>query len=152
MISVLMCTYNEKVIELKESIESILNQSYANFEFIIVNDGPDNVKGKNVLNYYAQKDKRIKIIENEINIGLAASLNKGLDFCNGEYLARMDADDISMPDRLEKEMEFLKKYSLDLVSCFEIRINETGDILEKGEQGQAYTILDAGKLLEKNNL
>ena len=75
-ISVLMSVYNESERELKESVDSILNQSYKNFEFIIVNDNPNNINLKLMLNRFASKDNRIKIIENEKNIGLAMSMNK----------------------------------------------------------------------------
>ena len=108
-ISVAMSVYNgEKY--LSESIESILNQSFGNFEFIIADDGSkDNTY--NILNRYANIDKRIKIIKNDKNIGLTKTLNIILEKSSGDYIARMDADDISRPLRFEKQINFFKKNS-----------------------------------------
>jgi glycosyltransferase involved in cell wall biosynthesis len=102
-ISVLMPVYNgEKY--LKEAIESILNQTFNDFEFLIINDGSTD-NSENIIKSY--NDQRIKLIQNEKNIGLINTLNKGFDLCCGEYIARMDSDDISTPDRLEKQLKFL---------------------------------------------
>jgi len=104
LVSVLMAVYNgEKYIH--QAIESILNQTYTNFEFLIVNDAStDNTK--KIIEKY--NDPRIKIIENNTNIKLAASLNKGLNLAMGEYIVRMDADDISRNDRIEKQVQFME--------------------------------------------
>lgn len=87
-----------------EAIDSILGQTYCNFEFIIINDASTD-KTKDILNSYS--DKRIRIINNNHNIGLTKSLNKGLLEANGEYIARMDADDIALPERFEMQHKFL---------------------------------------------
>jgi glycosyltransferase involved in cell wall biosynthesis len=88
------------------ALESILSQTYQNFEFIIIDD--KSTDGTSViLKRYAEKDKRIVLIKNSENIGLARSLNKGIDLAKGEYIARMDSDDISMPDRFEKQLKYL---------------------------------------------
>jgi len=101
-----MAVYNgEKY--LREAIESILDQTYTNFEFLIINDGSSDKTEEIILSY---NDKRIRYIKNEQNLKLIASLNKGLDLAKGKYIARMDADDISMPKRLEKQVEFLEKH------------------------------------------
>ena len=98
-----MSVYNgEKY--LGEAIESILNQTYGNFEFIIINDGSRD-KTQGIIDSY--NDKRIKRIKNEENIGLVRSLNIGLRLVKGEFVARMDADDISYPERFEKQVRFL---------------------------------------------
>ena len=93
---------------LRKAINSILNQSYENFEFIICDDGSidsifDNLKE------FAARDKRIKLLRNEHNKGLSYTLNKCLAHATGEYVARMDADDISLPTRLETQISFLEK-------------------------------------------
>ncbi|WP_017752682.1 glycosyltransferase family 2 protein [Clostridium tyrobutyricum] len=106
-ISVVMPVYNAEKY-LKESIESILNQTYKNFEFIIINDGSID-SSLNIINTYAKKDNRIIVISRE-NKGLVHSLNEGIKLAKGKYIARMDADDISMPDRLEKQVNYLDKY------------------------------------------
>ena len=111
-ISVIMSVYNENEEELKESIESILGQTYKKFEFIIIIDNPVEKWRIDYIKKY--KDERIKLIVNDENIGLPKSLNKGLEYATGEYIARMDADDISMPMRFEKQIEFLKKKGYDL--------------------------------------
>lgn len=105
MLSVLMPAYNsDKYIA--SAIESILNQTYRDFEFIIIDDGStDNTFS--ILSKY--NDKRIKIYRNKENIGLIDTLNLGLDLCKGEYIARMDADDISHQNRFEKQVEYLEK-------------------------------------------
>ena len=93
MISVIMSLFNEKKIWIEQAIESILNQTYSDFEFIIVIDNPDLSNDiKKYLLTTSKNDKRIKIIYNEKNIGLAKSLNKGIDISIGKYIARMDAD------------------------------------------------------------
>ena len=104
-VSVLMTAYNsEKYIA--EAIESILGQTFSNFEFIIINDGSTD-KTANIVEKYAKADKRIKFVNNKNNQGLIAVLNQGLDLCRGEYIARMDSDDIAICDRLKIQVEYL---------------------------------------------
>lgn len=127
-ISVIMSVYKETEKELKQSIDSILNQTIENFEFIIVIDYPlekwriDYIKG--------YSDDRIKIVINDENIGLPKSLNKALDLATGEYIARMDADDIAFPNRFEKQLEFLKETGYDMcganIKCF----NDENDLID----------------------
>jgi glycosyltransferase involved in cell wall biosynthesis len=91
---------------LEESIDSMLNQSFTDFELIIINDSSTD-RSKTIIQSY--DDKRIVYLENEQNLGLAASLNKGIEVATGKYIARMDGDDISLPERLEKQVRFLEK-------------------------------------------
>ena len=127
MISVIMSTFNESEEELLLSIQSILNQTYANFEFIIVNDNPENTQLKMMLEKFEQQDPRIRLVRNEKNIGLAVSLNKGIDIAQGEYIARMDADDISRPKRLERQYQFLEKHiQYAFAGCNADLIDENG--------------------------
>lgn len=104
LLSVIMSLYNTPEYQLRKSIESILAQTYKNFEFIIINDGTKD-EGVKVIESY--KDERIKIIHNEKNIGLEKSLNKGINYANSDYIVRMDTDDISYPNRFEKQLTFL---------------------------------------------
>jgi len=106
IVSVVMCVYNDEK-NVAKSIESILNQTFANFEFIIVNDGSTD-KTAEILNSYAQKDSRIKIFHKE-NSGTTASANFGISKARGKYIARLDSDDISYPHRLHTEVELLDK-------------------------------------------
>jgi glycosyltransferase involved in cell wall biosynthesis len=102
-VSVIMPVFNgEKY--LNEAIESILNQTYTNFEFIIINDGSTDTSEEIILSY---KDSRIVYIKNPENYKLIQTLNIGFSLAKGRYIARMDADDISHPDRLQKQVQFL---------------------------------------------
>jgi glycosyltransferase involved in cell wall biosynthesis len=103
-----MSVYNGAAF-LPESIESVLAQSFRDFEFIIVNDGStDNTC--EILEKFKQADSRIQIVNNDKNIGLSASLNKGLQLVRGRFVARMDADDICAECRFEKQTEFLEQH------------------------------------------
>jgi len=110
LVSILMSVYKEETGFLREAIESILNQTYKDFEFVIVGDTPlsDRERVFGVIREYALKDRRIKFFPNENNIGLTKSLNAGLSHCSGKYIARMDADDISVSTRLEKQVVFME--------------------------------------------
>ncbi|MCD6019421.1 MAG: hypothetical protein K0S53_2542 [Bacteroidetes bacterium] len=101
LVSVVMSVYNGENY-LREAIESVLNQSYSNFEFIIINDGSSD-KSLSIIQSY--NDARIILINNDGNKGLIYSLNKGLEIANGEYIARMDADDICLEKRLELQVD-----------------------------------------------
>ena len=105
LVSVLMCVYDTPVRYLKEATESILNQTYDNLEFIIVDDGSGLKETGDYLEAVSKADNRIKLIHNNNNIGLTKSLNIGLHFCKGNYIARMDADDISISERIEKQVQ-----------------------------------------------
>ncbi len=134
-ISVIMAVYNAED-TLSEAIDSILNQSYNNFEFIICDDASTDGSYK-ILEDYAKKDQRIILIQNEVNSRLSFSLNHCLKYATGEYVARMDADDISTPDRFQKEIDFLKNNpDIDLVGTAMERFNEEGaiDIVSKPEK------------------
>lgn len=104
-VSVIMAVYNgEKYVH--EAITSILNQSLRDLEFVIVNDCSTDGTPE-ILASMADKDGRIKIVNNESNLGLASSLNRAIEASSGEYLARMDDDDISLRNRLSKQVSFL---------------------------------------------
>ena len=103
-VSVLIPTYNTKEEWLKEAIESILNQSYQDFEIIILDDG-SKTSPEEIINSF--NDSRIQFHKNEINLGIGKTRNRLLELANGEYLAFQDSDDISLPTRLEKQVKFL---------------------------------------------
>lgn len=113
MISVVMSIYNGNPFYIMTAINSILNQTYSNFEFIIVNDGSDEYVEYLLADI---NDNRVHIIKNTNNLGLTKSLNRALEKSTCKYIARMDADDIAMPQRFEKQLEFLEKNS-DYVMC-----------------------------------
>lgn len=105
-VSILMPVYNTSEEYLREAISSILNQTFRDFEFIIINDGSTNNVKDIVLSY---DDSRIVYLENEENLGVIKTLNRGLELAKGEYIARMDSDDISKPRRLEVSVDFMDK-------------------------------------------
>ena len=107
-VSVLTPLYNTNPQYLRECIDSILNQTFTDFEFLILNDSPDNKEIEKIVKSY--KDKRIKYYKNEKNIGISASRNKLLDLAKGEYIAIFDHDDISLPERLSQEVEYLDSH------------------------------------------
>lgn len=104
-VSVLTPIYRTDASHLRECIESILNQTFTDFEFLILNDSPDATYLRDIVKSYG--DKRIKYIENDHNMGISASRNKLLKMARGEYIAIFDHDDISVPTRLAREVEFL---------------------------------------------
>jgi len=123
-ISVIMSVYNtERYLE--ESIKSILNQTFKNFEFLIVDDKSSD-GSLNILKRYSLIDKRIQIFENPKNVGLTKNLNFLILKSKGRFIARMDADDISLNDRLEKQREYLSKNQVDLIGSSSIEIDGNG--------------------------
>jgi glycosyltransferase involved in cell wall biosynthesis len=107
-VSVVMPVYNGEPY-LKEAVESILNQTFSDFEFIIIDDGSTD-NSWDILIAYAAQDSRIVLSRNPENIKLIKTLNKGLNLARGEYIARMDADDISLPERLERQVAYLQRH------------------------------------------
>jgi glycosyltransferase involved in cell wall biosynthesis len=128
MISVIMSVYNcEKYLSI--CIESILNQTFVDFEFIIVDDcSTDN--SLSIIKKYSQFDPRIKVIKNKINLGFIKSLNKGLRIVLGKYIARIDGDDFSLPDRFLVQYNFLENNKeIFLVGTWAINIDKNGNKL-----------------------
>lgn len=119
-----MSVYNAKQY-LVEAIESILNQTYRDFEFIIIDDGSTD-GSREIIQNYASCDSRIVYVENKTNIGLPKSLNKGIKLAKGEYIARQDADDFSATNRLEIQVDYaLANDNIDLIgsNCFIVDIS-----------------------------
>lgn len=104
-VSIIMSVYNGEQY-LSIAIDSILNQTFTDFEFVIINDYSTD-QSKAIIQSYA--DERIVYLENEKNIGLAASLNKGIAIAKGKYIARMDDDDVAFPERLQRQVAFLEE-------------------------------------------
>jgi len=115
-VSVLMPLYNTPSDHLKEAINSILSQTFSDFEYLIINDSPDNHELDKIVKSY--DDQRIIYLKNPNNLGLEESTNKLIDQARGEYLAIFDHDDISLPNRLQKEVDYLDKHpKVGLVSA-----------------------------------
>lgn len=125
-VSVVMSVYNgEKY--LREAIDSILEQAFRDLEFVIVDDGSTDSTWAILASY---NDPRIVLLRNEENIGLTRSLNKGLAVARGEYIARMDADDTSLPERLEKQVAYLDAHpGVGLIGTWVEIIGERGERL-----------------------
>ena len=134
-ISVIMPVYNgEKY--LREAIDSILTQTYADFEFLIIDDGSTDASPQIVRSY---NDLRIRFYQNERNMGVAATLNRGLDLASGEYIARMDADDISLPQRFVRQIAYFDRHPEYGICGSNIRIFSGG----QDERVAVYSERDA---------
>ena len=142
-ISVVMSVYNgERYLSL--AIESILNQTFQDFEFIIVDDGSTD-HSLEIIRKYEKKDSRIRVLVQE-NQGLAAALNNGIAMARGKYIARMDDDDISLPNRLEIQYRFMESHPEILASSgLAIVINKWGD-----EYAEWKTEEDSSKIDSKH--
>jgi len=126
-VSVLMPVYNNGRY-LREAIDSILNQTFGNFEFLIIDDKSTDNSLQIVESY---SDPRIRLVKNSTNIGIASSLNKGLESAKGEYIAPMDADDLAVIDRLSVLVDFLDNHPLlGIVGSAIERIDEEGRPIE----------------------
>ena len=127
MISVIMGVYNnEKTVE--KAVLSILNGTFKDLEFVIVDDGSTDSTFE-VLEKLASENNRIRLLKNDSNKGLAYSLNRCLEEAKGEFIARQDADDVSAPNRLEAELEFLTSHpELSFVGTAAKLVDETGRV------------------------
>ena len=140
LVSVVMSVFVEPEKWLRNAIDSILTQTYSNLEFLIINDNYERMLNKRVLDEYAHTDKRIRIITNQSNQGLTKSLNKGISIAQGKYIARMDADDFSLPNRIERQVAFLELNS-EVIVCgtniayfgMEERTNIKNHLIEIGQ-------------------
>lgn len=127
-ITVVMSVYNG-LPYLSEAIESILLQSYTDFEFIIIDDLSTDGSSE-ILKKYAKKDTRIELIKNTTRLGLGANLKHGVQIAQGQWIARMDADDISMPNRLAKQLEYVTANpQTDILGSYALDIDATGNTI-----------------------
>ena len=130
IITVVMTVYNGEPF-LEEAVQSILGQTFSDFEFLIVDDASDD-NSLEIVRGHAKKDDRIKIIANKKNIGLTRSLIHAIETAEGEYIARQDCDDISAPQRLEKQLAFLEQNpDYGAVGTHAVKIDESGRVIRK---------------------
>lgn len=128
-VSVIMTVFNGENF-LRNAIESILAQTYRDFEFIIINDGSTD-NSERIINEYADKDVRIKEFSHK-NMGMGASLNKGIDIASTDWVIRMDADDIALPNRLERQLSFIENNpDIAVAATLIYYINDQGKLLAK---------------------
>ena len=131
-ISVVMSVYKEPIDWIRSSIDSVLQQSFGDFEFIIICDNPDYEECILLLKEYELKDNRIILLFNEKNIGLTKSLNKGVAIAHGKYIARMDADDLSHSDRFDSQIQFMKSHpEIDICHTNFNCINQDGHVFRR---------------------
>ena len=139
-VTVLMPVYNGAAF-LPESIDSILSQTYKDFEFLIINDGSTDDSEKIILSY---DDPRIKYLKNDVNLGVIGTLNRGLEIIKTKYIIRMDADDLALPYRIQVQVDYMDKHP-DIVLSGSRKIHFSEDnkipdevIREKGEEHHLY--------------
>jgi|GEM_PF-556729 glycosyltransferase involved in cell wall biosynthesis len=122
-VTVLMPVYNGERF-LREALDSVLTQTFTDFELLVVNDGSTD-QTATILESYS--DRRLRIVTNRRNIGVAGAIRRGLDYARGEYVARIDADDIALPERLEKQVEYLDLHpEVGMVASLCLVIDEDG--------------------------
>lgn len=139
-ISVITTVYNSTRF-LDEAIFSVRNQSFSDFEFIIVNDCSTDNSGEIIARHAAQ-DKRICVVNNETNLGSLASRNRALEHAHGKYIAVLDSDDVCLPDRFKVQYEYLQSHpDIALIGTGAEIINEEGQII-----GHKHPLTDAGKI------
>jgi glycosyltransferase involved in cell wall biosynthesis len=126
MISIIMSIFDESVSQVSKSIDSILKQTFENIEVIIVLDNPLNKSVKQYLGDLSSECRNVKVIFNDMNIGLGFSLNKAIEEASGEFIARMDADDVSEVERINNQFEFLNYNKFDIVFCNVNLIDKNG--------------------------
>lgn len=150
LISVLMPVFNADRY-VAEAVESILAQTLGDFEFIVIDDGSTD-RSPDILSQFAGRDRRIRLLS-QANRGHSVAMNMGLGLCRGEFIARMDADDISLPKRFERQMSFLRQHDeCVLVGCGLLRIDADGDALceeilpESHEQIEARLLAGQGAI------
>jgi len=144
-ITVLMPVYNQEAAFLRKALESILNQTYREFEFLIIDDGSTDQECLETLDEYAQKDPRIRLVRNEKNLRLTKTLNIGLSLAKGEFIARLDSDDFSQPERLEKQLKFMDA-NPECVLCgsWVYLVDEKDKIIGEKKSPASYSAIKKG--------
>lgn len=125
-ISIVMAAYNEER-DIEKALDSILAQTFGDWELIIIDDGSTDATAA-IIQGYAEQDSRIRLICNETNLQLSASLNKGIGLAEADLIARVDADDINLPERLEKQYAFLEQHpDIDVLGTAAYLLDEKGE-------------------------
>src|SRR5439155_11608891 len=125
-ISVVMPAYNAGAY-LRDAVNSILDQTFRDFEFIIVNDGSSDDTAL-ILQEYEKIDSRVRVFHQE-NQGMIAALNRGCRMARGKYIARMDADDISFPRRFEKQLEYIERHpQIGMLGTWVYNVDDKGSM------------------------
>lgn len=131
VIDILMAVHNPDLVYFNASLQSIKNQTFYDFRLVVVDDGTSNCDVESIVSEYGIE---YLYIRNDVNLGLARSLNRGLQKCTGEYIARMDDDDIMLPDRLRKQYDFAQEHT-GFIFCNAEKIDKDGfAIIENNRQ------------------
>jgi len=129
-VTFLLSVYKANLGWLNECLMSLLHQDYDDYDIVCVNDDPQDDNLRNYLNSFAEKENKLKIVDNALNIGLPNSLNKGIELSDSEFIARIDSDDISCRVRLSKQVAYMQENSnVSLLGSGMMRINESGVLL-----------------------
>lgn len=129
LVSVIMATFNEPVEFLSQAIESILHQTYSHLELLIADDSTKE-ETKKAIDKYANEDTRVSVIREKTKMGIAVARNRCFQAAKGKFIAIMDADDISLPDRIERQIQFAQSHpDIDLFGGHVNIINEKGEIV-----------------------
>ena len=136
LVTVLMSVFNAEDY-LQEAIESVLSQTFSDFEFLVIDDCSTD-RSKEILEKIS--DKRVKLLFNDKNIGLTCSLNKGIAYAKGKYIARMDADDICLPERLKKQIGYMELHPEIGVCGSWIQILNTENVWKSAERNEAILV------------
>jgi glycosyltransferase EpsE len=130
LISVIMTTFNEPKNYIQQSIESVLNQTYTNFELLILDDSSNSETIQAIDSF--KKDIRVNVVREKRRMGFVHALNKGMKMAKGKYIARMDADDICFNDRFEKQIKYMEAHTdIDILGGNMKIIDENGNILSQ---------------------
>lgn len=130
LVSVILPLYNEPIGYAVDAIDSVLGQTYGNLEVWLILDKPDNKELAQLIQNYKETDSRVSIVINDRNLGLPETLNKGIRLSSGKYIARMDGDDVSRPDRIEKQVRYLEEHpGVDLVGSDAVIIDEDSNAI-----------------------
>jgi glycosyltransferase EpsE len=125
-VSIVMAAYNEER-DIGRAVESILAQTFIDWELIIVDDGSTDATA-DVVRRYAEKDSRINLVRNVTNLKLPASLNRGIGLAQADLIARADADDTNLPERLSKQYEYMQAHpEIDVLGTAAYLLDEAGD-------------------------
>lgn len=127
LISIFMPCYKEDISFFCAAVNSVISQTYDDWELLLILDAPNNIELKEKAKSFAKADKRINIIENEQNMGLVDSLNNAIDYAKGNIIARLDADDIALPNRLAVQIDYMDDY--DMISTNFSFINMDGQVI-----------------------
>lgn len=132
LITVSMTAYNEKESYLKAAVESVLKQTFKDFELIVGIDNPQDKVLRNIMEKYSKKDKRVKYFVNEVNVGWGETRNRIMKRAKGKYIATLDADDMAQPTRFAKQIKYMKENPhIDMLFTWADIIGENEEFIRK---------------------